>query len=95
MGDFEPRMDKWGENLFSPLARDAKDAIVNKGRLEREHRRAAKLAVRRARWKRSRLGRILSKIAFLFWLSVAVGIFGFVGFFAWTFLRVAIGAFGS
>jgi|GEM_PF-6294409 len=33
MGDFEPRMDKWGEHEISGLAADFKDAIVNKGRV--------------------------------------------------------------
>jgi len=60
MGDFEPRMDKWGEREFSSWGNDFKDAIFNKGRLERERKHAARKAAKRARWERSRLGRFTS-----------------------------------
>jgi hypothetical protein len=49
-------MDKWrsGEN-FEQVGLSFKDALLNKGRLERERKQAARKAARRARWKQSRL----------------------------------------
>lgn len=61
MGDFEPRMDKWRSGpVVEDLGLQFKDAILNKNRLEQERRAATREAQRRARWKRSLLGRFLS-----------------------------------
>ncbi len=71
MGDFEPRMDKWGEREVSGWFADLGDAIVNKGRTKRDRRRAKRAAERRARWKKSVLRRWLHRLLFLFVLFVA------------------------
>lgn len=66
MGDFEPRMDKWGEREVSSLAHQLKDSIVNKGRQEKDRRRAKRAAehraARRTKWRHSALRRWLHRL---------------------------------
>ena len=94
MGDFESRMDKWGEHEVSSWAADFKDAIVNKGRVQRERKAAHKRAMRRARWKRSWLGRFTEWVKRWVLRLIMLAIFGFLAMAAFAVGRVMLAFFG-
>jgi hypothetical protein len=72
-------LGKWGEREVSSLAHQLKDDIVNKGKLERDRKRAKRAAERRAtrstKWKKSTFRRWLLRLLILaalvsFWFLV-------------------------
>lgn len=74
MNDFEPRMDKWRSgDAERAWGMQFKDAIANKGRVEKTRRQAQKKAERRVRWKRSWLGRFTAFIKRM--IGWAIGLF--------------------
>jgi hypothetical protein len=74
-------MDKWrsGES-FEHVGIGFKDALLNKGRVERERKRTAKKAARKARWKKSKART---------WMWRAVGFFAL--FVVWGIIANALG----
>ncbi len=95
MGDFDPRMAKWGEREVSGLFSDLGDAIFNKGRVERERKAAARRAAKRARWKRSRLGRFTSWVWMWIMRLFALAIMIVALRVLWGFIQVGSWVFGS
>lgn len=88
MADFEPRMDKWRSGpVVEDLGLQFKDAILNKGRLEKERAAARAAAERRARWNKSFLGRIWNLVKTLMGLAIL----GFCGWLLYSFVMVITG----
>lgn len=82
-------MEKWrsGES-FEQIGMGFKDALLNKGRVERERKRAAKEAARRARRQSSLTGRLTAwlgrmiRMAFALCLIAGVGFVGYLSLMA-------------
>ena len=60
-------MEKWrSSESVEQLGLSFKDALFNRGRLERERKRAAKRAARQARWKQSATRKWMWRIVWFF-----------------------------
>lgn len=72
---FEPRTDKWrSSDGVESYGLNLKDALFNKGRVQREARAARKRAERRARWKQSALRKWMWRAI---WFAVLLMVWGY------------------